>query len=56
MSSIDKPAIPLLCAFPRSDIAQRSVLGAMSGAILPFKEPPNIARYRVLEGGKCMAV
>lgn len=50
MFSIDKPAITLLCAFPRAEIAQRSVLGAMAGAILPIKEPPDIARYRVLEG------
>lgn len=43
-------------AFSQTEIAQRFILGAMAGAILRSKEPPDIARYHVLEGGRCLAV
>lgn len=51
-----KPAITHLCAFLWAEIAHRCVLEAMAGAILPTKQPPDIARYPVLEGARCMAV
>ena len=56
MWSIVKPAIIILCTFLLAEVAQRSVLGAMAGAILSNKESLNKARYLVLEGGRCMTV
>ena len=53
MCSIAKSAITILCAFPQTEIVQGSNLGAMAAAILPGKEPPDNARNRGLEGGRC---